>query len=129
MRVIYSSNNSGGNWWLDDADWKKLEAAGWRVEWGGQYHCHSPISWHPMPEGDPQPHDDPKDCRGHRRAESAELSEPYRWLGALAREASIECESEAVAIAKWEHVTGQNASDEGCRCCGSPHNFMEERSR
>lgn len=33
MYVEYSSNNSGGHWWLEDADWKNLEAAGWKVEW------------------------------------------------------------------------------------------------
>jgi hypothetical protein len=33
MRVEYHSNNSGGSWWLDDDDWKALEAAGWKVEW------------------------------------------------------------------------------------------------
>lgn len=31
--VEYSHNNSGGRWWLTDADWKALEAAGWVVEW------------------------------------------------------------------------------------------------
>ncbi len=31
--VRYSSNNSGGSWWLDDVDWRALEAAGWEVEW------------------------------------------------------------------------------------------------
>lgn len=31
--VRYSSNNSGGEWWLTDEDWKKLEQAGWEVEW------------------------------------------------------------------------------------------------
>lgn len=33
MKVIYRSNNSGGNWWLKDEDWKNLESAGWVVEW------------------------------------------------------------------------------------------------
>lgn len=39
MKVEYSSNNSGGGWWLKDADWKALEAAGWDVEWrkGSKY--------------------------------------------------------------------------------------------
>lgn len=31
--VEYSSNNSGGSWWLSDADWKALEEAGWEVDW------------------------------------------------------------------------------------------------
>lgn len=29
----YSSNNSGGDWWLTDKDWHKLEKAGWKVDW------------------------------------------------------------------------------------------------
>lgn len=33
MYVEYSSNNSGGSWWLDDEDWHALEAAGWEVRW------------------------------------------------------------------------------------------------
>lgn len=33
MKVEYSSNNSGGNWWLSDEDWIALEKAGWNVEW------------------------------------------------------------------------------------------------
>jgi hypothetical protein len=32
-RTKYSSNNSGGNWWLTDQNWKDLEAAGWKVDW------------------------------------------------------------------------------------------------
>lgn len=32
MYVEYNSNNSGGNWWLDDEDWLALEAAGWELD-------------------------------------------------------------------------------------------------
>jgi len=32
-KVDYSSNNSGGSWWLSDKDWLALEEAGWEVEW------------------------------------------------------------------------------------------------
>jgi hypothetical protein len=31
--VRYSSNNSGGKWWLSDDDWRALEESGWVVEW------------------------------------------------------------------------------------------------
>lgn len=31
--VTYNANNSGGSWWLTDADWRALEAAGWNVKW------------------------------------------------------------------------------------------------
>lgn len=33
MKLNYSSNNSGGSWWLCDDDWKNLEDAGWEVDW------------------------------------------------------------------------------------------------
>jgi hypothetical protein len=33
MYVEYTTNNSGGSWWLSEEDWKALEAAGWKVEW------------------------------------------------------------------------------------------------
>jgi hypothetical protein len=33
IKLNYNSNNSGGDWWLSDEDWLKLEAAGWTVEW------------------------------------------------------------------------------------------------
>jgi hypothetical protein len=31
--VEYSSNNSGGLWWLTDQNWLDLEKAGWEVRW------------------------------------------------------------------------------------------------
>jgi hypothetical protein len=33
MIIEYDSNNSGGDWWLTDEDWKNLEKGGWKVEW------------------------------------------------------------------------------------------------
>ena len=36
MKVEYSSNNSGGSWWLSDDDWRKLEKAGWEIQWCGR---------------------------------------------------------------------------------------------
>ena len=26
-------------------------------------------------------------------------------------------------VREWETITGQDAADEGCNCCGQPHNF------
>jgi len=91
MKIEYSSNNSGGNWWLSDEDWQNLEKAGWVVEWG-------------------------------------RLSGGVgtRWLGALATSATREGLSMDEAIAEFEQVTGQDAYDMGCSCCGNPHNFYEE---
>ena len=33
MYITYDSNNSGGDWWVDDEGWKALEKAGWIVDW------------------------------------------------------------------------------------------------
>jgi hypothetical protein len=97
MIVEYSSNNSGGGWWLTDEDWQKLEDAGWEVDWVSSR----------------------KD--GFFKADSE-----GRWLGALAKEAKKEFNSVEEAISEWESITGQDADDAGCECCGQPHNFYEE---
>lgn len=46
-----------------------------------------------------------------------------RFLGALATEASIETENPKAEISRWESIVGMSADDEGCNCCGPPHNF------
>lgn len=98
--VEYSSNNSGGVWWLTDEDWKALEEAGWEVDWyadrkspfGGEY-------------------------------------QGGRFLDALAANASTVVEAsdaydaEEKAIAMWEEITVEDAYDQGCECCGPPHYF------
>jgi hypothetical protein len=99
IKVEYSSNNSGGDWWLSDEDWFKLEAAGWTVRW-----------YKNEPEG------------SMRRAGDG-------WLGALAKRAEKEFETPADAIREFETVTGQKASDEGCNCCGAPHSFQWTNAR
>ena len=85
MKITYSSNNSGGHWWLKDKDWKNLERAGWDVEW--------------EKEG--------------------------RFLGALPHRASKDFASVEEAISEWESVVGQSATEEGCPCCGPPHEFYD----
>lgn len=129
MRVKYDSNNSGGHWWLEDKDWEALEKAGWEVEWGQKYFCHSTYR---MPE-EKQPDyltelcPDGKSCKGHRQYQSyAEaLAADARWLGSLARAAHREGLSMREAAEEWERVTGKSATDAGCPCCGQPHNFTE----
>lgn len=94
--IEYSSNNSGGSWWLTDQDWKNLEAAGWDVQWVK---------------------DDPyfKDT----------VKEDGRWLRALATTALRYDTPLNVAIAEFEYITGQSAAYEGCSCCGRPHSFNQ----
>ena len=58
------------------------------------------------------------------------LSEAAGWkvewrhfLGSSAQRATRQGLKKKEAIAEWERVTGQNPEDEGCACCGQPHNF------
>lgn len=84
MKIIYSSNNSGGYWWLGDKDWKALEKEGWTIEW---------------------------------------RDKPF--IGTLATRASKEFDNMNDAILEWERIVNQNADEEGCQCCGQPHEFYE----
>lgn len=94
--VEYSSNNSGGYWWLTDEDWRKLEAAGWEVDWYGESTSNFVVR---------------------------SLTSEGRFLGALASSARRQALSLEMAIAEWQYITGQDPADEGCNCCGSPHSF------
>jgi hypothetical protein len=97
VKVEYSSNNSGGSWWLEDADWHALEAAGWEVEW-----------------------------YANRDSEFFGPDEGGRFLGALASSATRYGLSLRDAIEEWESITGERASALGCSCCGTPHSFSYE---
>jgi len=95
MKVEYSSNNSGGSWWVDDAGWYALEKAGWIIDWV-------------------------KD----RKDQWTEERETGRWLGALATSATLpNCVSLSDAVDSFESATGCCATDSGCPCCGPPHHF------
>lgn len=126
MKVKYSSNNSGGSWWLSDEDWRALEAAGWQVEWGRKYFCRSRYS---SLAGDRPAYlvkecEAADKCPGHPTYRSwEEAKDGKRWLGALATNATCEAESPREAIEEWERATGKDASAEGCNCCGAPHSF------
>jgi hypothetical protein len=93
--VHYSSNNSGGSWWLTDDDWFALEKAGWEVEWI-------------------------KDDPYHKAHGDGE-----RFLGALATGAKYFGGSVEMAMAEFNHVTSAWSYDTGCSCCGQPHYFTE----
>jgi hypothetical protein len=94
VKIEYSTNNSGGRWWLSDDDWYALEKAGWEVNWNK---------------------DNPDRIMVDKKT--------GRFLGALAEYASKEFETPADAMREFEKVTGQRVSDEGCNCCGAPHSF------
>jgi hypothetical protein len=94
VTLKYESNNSGGDWWLSDEDWRALEKAGWTVDW---FRDQTSEFRHADPDG--------------------------RWLGALAQSASIDTDDIDAAISDWSAITGQYPDDEGCNCCGNPHSF------
>jgi hypothetical protein len=134
-KVTYSSNNSGGSWWLKDEDWQKLEDAGWYVVWGGDVFCNSDFPRFGRGENAHKPSNDcPLEvrderlfntCKGHRAYDSLEAvnADGGRWLDSAAREASKDFPTLKDAILEWEEVTGKDAADEGCNCCGPPHTF------
>lgn len=138
MKTIqYSSNNSGGKWWLKDADWAALERAGWEVKWGGVWFCNSdynqflnakkPAYRFKKCKVTKKNGQDWNECKGHRQVRSYEEAKKIqakdRWLDAIATCASIKTNSIAEAIRSWEKATGMDASAEGCGCCGPPHSF------
>lgn len=98
MKIRYSSNNSGGSWWLKDKDWLALEAGGWTVDW----------------------------YKNQPRNKGFLDESGDTFLGAPATRASKEFDSIDDAIRDFEYLTGQDASDEGCDCCGQPHNFYKD---
>ena len=128
--VEYNSNNSGGSWWLKDYDWAKLELDGWKVRWGTPSYCHSKYNFGSAVAPDTCPKDE---CPGHTMAETYEealaKADDIRWLGALAREATIEVKAysrdlaEGIALEWWENTLGYDAREDGCECCGRPHSF------
>lgn len=48
-----------------------------------------------------------------------------RFLGALASYATRRGLSLRDAATEWEKITGLDATDAGCPCCGQPHTFTE----
>lgn len=121
--LVYSSNNSGGSWWLTDESWAALEDAGWVVHW---QHPHE------QAHGDVV-HEVTEYTRfgGHHHSYEHELivverpdfETGERWLGALAQSAALATTDPEAGIAQWEAVTGMSSTEEGCNCCGEPHNF------
>ncbi len=107
--VEYSSNNSGGNWWLSDKDWKNLDKAGWKVVWAWEEYVYDA-------KGGYVP-----DAKGYPK--TVKKSKKERYLGALAKYAYKKFDTIQKALQEFEKITKQDISDEGCNCCGAPHNF------
>lgn len=124
MYIEYNSNNSGGYWWLEDEDWKALEAAGWVIEWASLENLYNNEGNYireenglpklvPIGEGNSQ-----------SSSFADEEDGEFRYLGALAKIAyKPHCDNLKEAVSEWEKITGQSSLDAGCPCCGNPHNF------
>lgn len=146
----YEANNSGGRWWLKDADWKALEDAGWTVHWicrtqrdhsdvggskearmidSGRHYSDDPTDMlRPMPLGDRWP--DVKDntdeviARATSYEEAVAMREQYGdYLGALAVSCAKAGKDPNALIGEFASITGIDPGDQGCNCCGPPHDF------
>lgn len=93
----YESNNSGGVWWVSSEGWHALADAGWTVHWGERrYGCLADLLRKTEPTG-------------------------KTWMGA---ESCAKAGTDPQALVdEWERLTGCTASDQGCNCCGPPHDF------
>lgn len=146
----YDSNNSGGNFWLRDEDWKALEDAGWIVGWivvtektgysfteryvsaesGRRYGDTWEEACRQFQVGQPR-WPDSTDASSEiivaaasTYDEAVALREEYGgYFGELAVSCAKRGESAAALVEEFERITGQDASAEGCNCCGPPHSF------
>lgn len=116
--VEYSSNNSGGDWWLKDKDWRALDKAGWKVIWARQEFAYNEEGDYTFTkEGLPK-------VRVVRKSNSFYFSKKEgRMLGALSSNAFKKFKTLKEALEEFENITGQTITDEGCNCCGPPHSF------
>lgn len=110
--VEYSSNNSGGYWWLSDDDWIKLEKYGWKVVWNNMEIQYDKKGNY-LIDNDGMP----------KLILNKKLDESF--LGAKARRAFRAGLTYDEAIEDWEKLTGENHAAKGCPCCGSPHDFTK----
>lgn len=112
MLIEYNSMNSGGQFWLEDKDWINLEKAGWKVKWNNYDFVYD--------NGNHRIDDD-----GYPVMKKTSET-PDRWLGCIAQYAFKIASSPSEAMKDFEKITGQDITDEGCNCCGAPHNFSWE---
>jgi hypothetical protein len=119
MYVEYSANNSGGDWWLTDDDWKALEKAGWIVQWAWMENVYTDKGATRMKNGLPMLR---KRTKGKYSWEVTKVGE--RYMGALAKYAyKPNCSTLREAADEFDRVTSQCSTDAGCACCGQPHDF------
>lgn len=103
ITVKYSTNNSGGSYWLNESDWKALQDAGWLImDWDNAVY----------------------DSTGHYLADENGLPTTSKPADLdTAHYAYKKFKSIKDAIEEFEQLTGEDVSAEGCSCCGPPHSF------
>ena len=104
--IEYTTNNSGGSFWLKTKDWKKLEKAGWKL-FGYDNFVYVDGDYKYGKDGLPE------------KKESNEKD----MFGQYAHYGFKFFSSIKEALEEFEKLTGQDVSDEGCNCCGAPHSF------
>lgn len=122
--VEYSSNNSGGSWWLTDQNWHDLEAAGWIVVWNWLSTKYDGSGGYALGDNG-VPVLVKASESGSLFSGTEQDKVGSRFLGALATSAFRAGMTLREAADEWEDVTGQTATDAGCACCGQPHNFTQ----
>lgn len=112
MIIEYHSNNSGGVDWLTHEDWEKLRQSGWKLFGHGDFHFtdgHNTVNENGMPLWESE-----TDKPNSRSFGKVDLGIRY----AFKRFDSIQ-----EAIREFEKLTKQDVTEEGCNCCGPPHEF------
>lgn len=99
--VEYSTNNSGGSYWLKNKDWKALANAGWKI-FGFDNFVYENGNHKPDKDGLP----------------TRKGKVPVQGQYAFKKFNNIQ-----EALAEFEKLTGQDVTAEGCNCCGPPHSF------
>lgn len=119
----YSSNNSGGAFWLRLEEWQALEKAGWIVHWkhdeNDPSHTHEKSGEEYFSLG---LHDHSYKDELVQATWNGEL-----WLGTPATSAVLVTDDPTSGVEQFEFVTCQSVDDQGCSCCGPPHSFQFEQ--
>lgn len=109
--VTYNSNNSGGSggsWWLSEDNWKALEANGWKLFSYGDFIYDESGNYKYDENGLPE---------RKWKSPSPDLFGAYATYGFKRFDTPKE------ALEEFERLTKKDISEEGCNCCGPPHNF------
>jgi len=100
LLIEYHSNNSGGNEWLTEQNWKDLKKAGWKLfSYGNFVYINSNRAFG-------------KDNLPKRKGVVGFPSYGFKRFDSIGE-----------ALQEFEKITGSDVTAEGCNCCGAPHEF------